>query len=237
MSNARVCIHQNDALGISSGLKERKKAYEKIIAESGAPKDTVGTISKYYEWLFSLAEPVHTPTILHDKDIIELENFKLEVLHCPGHTAGSIGIYLKEREILFSGDLLIADTASTIGIYTDEKFYHKASSLFDHLNSLKKIEGLNLKMVLPAHGNIIYDYRIRIENILAHYEKRKERLMKILENNPKTPYEISKTIHTGRSSFQIFLSILEIWATLELLELENKVKQFRRGKVIYYRLA
>lgn len=42
--------------------------------------------------------------LLEDKDIIELKNLRLEVIHTPGHTPGSI--CLKTDTILFTGDTL-----------------------------------------------------------------------------------------------------------------------------------
>lgn len=42
--------------------------------------------------------------ILHDGDIIEVGNLRLEVIHTPGHSPG--GICLKCENLLFSGDTL-----------------------------------------------------------------------------------------------------------------------------------
>ena len=42
--------------------------------------------------------------LLHDKDVIELGELKLEVLHTPGHTPG--GICLFTEDLCFSGDTL-----------------------------------------------------------------------------------------------------------------------------------
>ncbi|MCL4448333.1 MAG: MBL fold metallo-hydrolase [Actinobacteria bacterium] len=44
--------------------------------------------------------------ILHDKMLIEVGNLKLETIHTPGHTPGSICFYLQESQFFFSGDTL-----------------------------------------------------------------------------------------------------------------------------------
>ncbi|MEM2878904.1 MAG: MBL fold metallo-hydrolase, partial [Candidatus Hadarchaeales archaeon] len=46
---------------------------------------------------------------LEDGDVIDLGELKLQVLHTPGHTAGSICLYEPERRMLFSGDTVFAD--------------------------------------------------------------------------------------------------------------------------------
>ncbi len=45
---------------------------------------------------------------LHEGDVIELGGLKLEVLHTPGHTPGSITLLERTERVLFTGDLLFA---------------------------------------------------------------------------------------------------------------------------------
>ncbi|MGY6501494.1 MAG: MBL fold metallo-hydrolase [Acidimicrobiales bacterium] len=42
--------------------------------------------------------------LLHDGDVVELGDRSLEVLHLPGHSRGSIGLWDPDRRVLFSGD-------------------------------------------------------------------------------------------------------------------------------------
>jgi len=52
-----------------------------------------------------------TPTsLLTDHDIIGIGDRKIEVLHTPGHSPGHICFWEKEREYLFTGDLVYKDT-------------------------------------------------------------------------------------------------------------------------------
>jgi len=45
---------------------------------------------------------------LEDREIIELEDIQLQVMHTPGHTPGSISLLMKRPrdDILFTGDAL-----------------------------------------------------------------------------------------------------------------------------------
>lgn len=53
-------------------------------------------------------EPVAIDAPLEDKAKLQVGNFELEVLHTPGHSAGSVCLYNAEEEVLFTGDTLFA---------------------------------------------------------------------------------------------------------------------------------
>lgn len=59
--------------------------------------------------LFSLSYHVESKIkTLQDKEIIELDNIQLQVIHLPGHTPGGISLLMKKPKdnILFTGDAL-----------------------------------------------------------------------------------------------------------------------------------
>ena len=43
---------------------------------------------------------------LSDLEVFEAAGFSIQVIYTPGHTAGSCCYYLKEENVLFSGDIL-----------------------------------------------------------------------------------------------------------------------------------
>lgn len=49
---------------------------------------------------------VKADTKLEDMEVFEAAGFLVQMLHTPGHTAGSCCYYLKEQGVLFSGDTL-----------------------------------------------------------------------------------------------------------------------------------
>lgn len=78
------------------------------------------------------------------KDGDEILNFK--VMHTPGHTAGSICLYCKDENVLFSGDTVFAYTYGRFDIDGNEE---------DMMASIKKIMALDDKTVIyPGHDEI-----------------------------------------------------------------------------------
>ena len=76
-------------------------------------------------------------------DVFALGGITLEVFELPGHTGGSIGLYWKERDILFSGD------AFNPFVWL---FMPEALKLEDYLNTLHKAHGLGFTHFYMAHN-------------------------------------------------------------------------------------
>jgi glyoxylase-like metal-dependent hydrolase (beta-lactamase superfamily II) len=83
---------------------------------------------------------------LENKFRFDLGNYRLEIVHTPGHTSGSICIYEFTRKILFTGDTLFAGgTLSYIG---------ESGSVGDYINSINLLETRKISELYPGHGNI-----------------------------------------------------------------------------------
>lgn len=75
--------------------------------------------------------------ILNDGDILDLgDSLKLQVLHTPGHSKGSISLLLQKDRVLFSGDAL--PLPGDIPIYED------ALLSIGSIKKLKAIDGINI---------------------------------------------------------------------------------------------
>ena len=87
-------------------------------------------------WVAPGAEPT---ALLGEGDEIDLGDRRFEVLHLPGHTPGSIGIWEAETGILFSGDAL----------YVDARCSWDDAPTF--VASLRRIEELPISRVFAGH--------------------------------------------------------------------------------------
>lgn len=96
---------------------------------------------------FQLQEaPVPLGTYLHDGDIITFGNTKLEAIHVPGHSPGSLVYYCAADHCMFSGDVLFQGSigrADLAGGNFDELIEHICSRLFILPNDT---------IVYPGHG-------------------------------------------------------------------------------------
>jgi glyoxylase-like metal-dependent hydrolase (beta-lactamase superfamily II) len=93
--------------------------------------------------LTTYVTPSATATRTVDEgDIIEIGNRRFEVLHLPGHSPGSIGLWEKDTGILFSGDA-IYDGPLLDGLAD--------SSVPDYVQTMKRLRELPVRVVHAGH--------------------------------------------------------------------------------------
>ena len=124
-----------------------EKTREKLTRKYGGPE--------FIEFLLSILDPggmkllpeqlIRLPTItLNDRLTLYLEEITLELMHLKGHTPNSIIIYLPEQKILFSGDIVCSAGLPSFQV----------ACIFDWLETLKTIMEMDIRFVVPGHGDI-----------------------------------------------------------------------------------
>jgi len=87
---------------------------------------------------------------LKEGDIVDLGGVKLEVVHTPGHTPGSICLYEPQTKSLFSGDTLFAD-----GVGRSDFSGGDGAALKESVAKLVVLhDARGVRRVYPGHGPI-----------------------------------------------------------------------------------
>jgi glyoxylase-like metal-dependent hydrolase (beta-lactamase superfamily II) len=109
--------------------------------------------------------PGAVPTrVLEEGDVIDLGDRSFDVLHLPGHTPGSIGLWDGSRGVLFSGDAVYAgepllDTAPT-------------SAIPAYLTTMKRLREIPVEIVHGGH-DMSFDRDTLIERCDAYIARRR----------------------------------------------------------------
>lgn len=91
-------------------------------------------------------EPIKADVALDDGQVLQYDNCSIEVLHTPGHTAGSLCYYLPKQDSLITGDTLMgSELYWSMPIYSDPVSY---------INSLKRIQKLKVEKVYACHDDM-----------------------------------------------------------------------------------
>jgi len=109
---------------------------------------------------------------LNNVDLIDAGDFKLKILHTPGHTSGCLCIYEPRKHVLISGDTVFAK-GTIASVY-------KSGSLGEYLNSLRRLATMKIQLLLPGHGiisdNAEEDIAKAIENVETLMNERRNEL-------------------------------------------------------------
>ncbi|TMS55814.1 MBL fold metallo-hydrolase [Mycobacterium sp. DBP42] len=136
---------------ISHKHEDHTGGIDKLVDATGAVVRSVGS-----GFLRGLGGP------LTDGELIDAAGLRIKVMATPGHTVDSLSFVVDEA-------VLTADTVlgrGTTVIDTED------GSLRDYLESLRRLQGLGPRVVLPGHGPDLPDLRAVTAMYLAHREER-----------------------------------------------------------------
>lgn len=83
---------------------------------------------------------------LENRNLFDFGNYKLKVLHTPGHTSGCICLYEPFKRLMFTGDTVF--TGGVISKISD------SGSFGDYINSLERLNTYKVNRIFPGHGAI-----------------------------------------------------------------------------------
>ena len=105
--------------------------------------------------------------LVKDKDVLNVGNLKFEIIHTPGHTAGSMCILEVTNNKLFTGDTIFEDCYGRCDLYSGD-FECMIESLRKIFNRFDDI------MIYPGHGEEVNLTRAKkyIKMLLALKKRR-----------------------------------------------------------------
>ncbi|MGI6220267.1 MAG: MBL fold metallo-hydrolase [Coriobacteriales bacterium] len=115
---------------------------------------------------------------LDDGDILHVGGYALETLFVPGHTPGNCMFYIRDEQVMFTGDHVLFDITPNITSWPGVD-----DALGDYLDSLRRVRDLPVKLALPGHRGP-GDYAERIDALLAHHANRLDNALAIVRDNP-----------------------------------------------------
>lgn len=106
-------------------------------------QDEFVMMSRYFD---RQAKPFQAEICLEGETVIDLGNYRLRIIHTPGHTSGCICLYEPEHRLLFTGDTVLADGILS-GVFA-------SGNISDYLVSLQRLSSLQIEEMYPGHGKI-----------------------------------------------------------------------------------
>jgi glyoxylase-like metal-dependent hydrolase (beta-lactamase superfamily II) len=152
---------------------------------------------------------------LGDCDVIKGEGYTLRAIHSPGHAQDHLCYLLEEERALFTGDVILGVGTTVIPI--------EGGDLGHYLDTLRRLETLDLARIYPGHGPVIDHPREKVAEYLSHRLKREEQILAELEAGQKSVTEIVQSIYRGYPQHLHGAAGMSVLSHLVKLEKEGRV--------------
>ena len=147
----------------------------------------------------------------------------LDTVATPGHTAGHVVFHDLDEGLLFAGDHVLPTITPSIGFEPVLQDLPLAA----FLRSLALVRGRPDARLLPAHGVVTDSVHARVDELVAHHDRRLEQVLAAADG---TPYDVARALRWTRhertldelDGFNQMLAVFETAAHLDLLVAQDR---------------
>lgn len=153
-------------------------------------------------------------TMPEDGETISAGPYTFRCVVTPGHSFGHTCLYEPKNRILIAGDHVLSDITPNIQAWVDNW-----NPVKEYLISLDKVARLDVDIVLPGHRRVFKGLKARIEELKEHHENRAEEALTLLEDGPRSAYQLASgmTWDIVCDSFDLFPLSQKWFATGEAI--------------------
>lgn len=152
--------------------------------------------------------------ILHDGDIIENSNWKIEVIHTPGHLSNHLCFAYLDEKALFTGDHIMGWSTTIIS--------PPDGNMSDYLASLEKLRIRDEKTYYPTHGEPIKNPIQFVTQLIGHRLRRDKEIIRAIGNGAHSIDGIIELVYADLDPKLNLAASRTIYAHLiRLVELEE----------------
>lgn len=212
--------------------------FGRLLLQAGMPLDLLVKMDEHRKkdprpWL-------DIPSLLpvRDGDNFAFKGFSIEAHHVPGHSGGHFIYFEPDSRTLFAGDQLLPHVSPNPLLEPSlEDHTERRRSLVDYLETLERMKKLDPAIAYPGHGDPIEDVAGLIDSTASHHHERKAEVAGLLTDRGQSPYELAQKIYPDVKGYDVFLSVSEVVAHLDLVADDGGAVIEERDGITYYRAA
>ncbi|MEZ5078293.1 MAG: MBL fold metallo-hydrolase [Solirubrobacterales bacterium] len=209
-----------------------------VMLRHGIPEDVTVALRSVSRSYRGWGSHVTVTKPLEDGHVLPFAERTVQALHRPGHSPSDTVFWDEERRILLAGDHLIARISSNPLISRPlDGSDGRPQALVTYLDSLAATREMPAAIVLSGHGEPITDHVGLIDARFTATERRKEKIYRLIEERPRTGYELAQTIWGNVAVTQAFLTLSEVIGHTDILANEGRVREGFDGSVARYEIA
>jgi glyoxylase-like metal-dependent hydrolase (beta-lactamase superfamily II) len=243
MSGAKVALSDIESKFIDSRYGKTDaliKQVKQLLVSNGVPEADLTELAEASMAVKQFVGVVKPDIILKDGDKITVASSEFKVVLTPGHSPGHICLYEPKRKLFFSGDHILPDIFPHVGFHPQSG----DNPLGDFFKSLETLSKLEVNFIFPGHGSVFSGFKLRLGELHYYHEQRQRAIMRIIENDTKSAYQIATEIpwmpggeavpFNKLSAFDKRLAVMETLAHLKLLVIESKAEKVVKENIDLY---
>jgi glyoxylase-like metal-dependent hydrolase (beta-lactamase superfamily II) len=170
---------------------------------------------------------------LRDGGELAFAGRRLEIHHRPGHSPSDTVLFDPGSGELIAGDHLIRNISSNPVISAPlDPGGRRGSALLSYMASLRATREMDVRTVLPGHGDPFGDHAALIDDRFAMHERRAAKIHALIAERPRTAHELAHAIWGGVALTQTFLTLSEVLGHIDLLVERGQVAEHEDGGVV-----
>ncbi|HWQ27592.1 MAG TPA: MBL fold metallo-hydrolase [Dehalococcoidia bacterium] len=162
------------------------------------------------------AARVEPSVLAEDGQRLEVGGLTLRLIHTPGHTAGHLCVLLEDEGVLFAGD-------NVLGLGTTVVPPPPHGDMAQYLTSLKKMQDLDARLLLPGHGPPVKEPRRKLQELIDHRRQREEQILSLVREGRDTVKRLVRAIYPELDRRLLGMAESQVRSHLAKLESEGRV--------------
>jgi glyoxylase-like metal-dependent hydrolase (beta-lactamase superfamily II) len=215
------------AAAYSAEVEADRRFARALMTHHGVPDALVADTDELWDYIRATTEDFAADVRLAHGDRVRAGGRTLRVVARPGHSTTDT-IFVDERDaVAFVGDHLLATISSNTEICEPERAQDgRARSRLRYLESLERTRAMPLARLLTGHGAPVGEHRSLVRARVRDHRRRCERILAVLDDGPRTAFEIAGGLWPQRTlTQQTLLVVWEVIGHLELLLTARAVEE------------
>ncbi|WP_028313801.1 MBL fold metallo-hydrolase [Desulfatibacillum aliphaticivorans] len=220
---------EEDIRGVEQGSTVPNSSMTYFLKTMGVPKIFPPLMIALNYVFARMADNCPVDAIMEDGQKLDMGRHEATVVRTPGHTRGSVCLYLEKDGVVFSGDHVLEHiTPNALPMLEDWPGLPERKSQMEFYDSIDRIEALDPAVLHTGHGKRIRDLASVIDMYRKAFTARQKRVLSSIRPRDESVFTIARRLFPNielnlRFPMEMYLAISEVYTHLQVLEEEGEV--------------
>jgi glyoxylase-like metal-dependent hydrolase (beta-lactamase superfamily II) len=213
----------------------------RILQQAGFPEPSLRQVARMERRVHRVHQVAQLKCLpIKDGEVFSFRGFELHAIWLPGHTDGHLGFLEPHSRVLFAGDTLLPHVGPNALLEPclepeSDVPSVRRHSLRSYLQTLDRLQELDLALVYPGHGPAITNPSETISYMREHHARRLEVVRRYLTGEGQSAYEVCTALYPNVDNYDKLLAVCDVLAHLDVLvEQERASAEIRDDGVEYF---